>query len=132
MTTWPAALGSLAAALVDLALPETCVGCRAPGRVLCRSCAAALHVEPRRWPPDPVPPALPEAWAVTAYADAIRTALSAHKEDGRLALVRPLGDALGAGSHVKAESHTALNEQGVSARLCVRKEAGSVYQRCGD
>ena len=91
-----AAFAALGAALVDLALPETCAGCGAPGRVLCPSCSAALHADPRRCPPDPAPPTLPEPWAVTTYAGPIRTALSAHKDDGRLALVRPLGDALGA------------------------------------
>jgi predicted amidophosphoribosyltransferase len=86
---------ALAAALVDLALPQTCAGCLAPGAVLCPACAAPLRAVPRRCPPDPAPARLPVPWAVTAYAGPIRTALSAHKEEGRLALVRPLGDALG-------------------------------------
>ena len=117
-----AAFAGLAADLVDLALPEACAGCRAPGRVLCRSCAAALHADPRPCPPDPAPPTLPEPWAVTAYAGAIRTALSAHKEDGRLALARPLGDALGAA--VTAAVRSGENPAGPTNPAGPRNPAG--------
>ena len=89
------AVAGLGATLIDLALPETCAGCGATGPVLCRACTQALHAEPRPCPPDPMPATLPTPWAAAAYAGPVRTALAAHKEDGRLALVRPLGDALG-------------------------------------
>lgn len=79
--------------LLDLVLPRTCVGCDAPGRTLCRTCVVSLH-RPRRHRPEPCPPGLPPVVAGTAYDGAARAALLAHKERGRLGLVRPLGAAL--------------------------------------
>ena len=46
--------------------------------------------------PDPVPPGFPRAAAAAAYDGAVRGALLAHKERGRLGLVRPLGQSLAA------------------------------------
>ena len=37
---------------------------------------------------------LPPVWAVAAYDGAVRAALIAHKEQGRLSLAKPLGRAL--------------------------------------
>lgn len=81
--------------LLDLVLPRDCAGCRAPGRTLCPACAAELRA-PRRHRPDPCPPGLPALVAAAAYDGVVRAALLAHKERGRLGLVRPLGTALGA------------------------------------
>lgn len=79
--------------LLDLVLPQLCAGCSTPGRSLCDGCSALLaHPRPHR--PDPCPPGLPRLVAAAAYAGPVRTALLAHKEDGRLGLTRPLGRAL--------------------------------------
>jgi ComF family protein len=81
--------------LLDLVLPRVCAGCQAPGAVLCRACCLALAA-PRLHRPDPCPAGLPPLVAAAAYAGPVRAALLAHKEDGRLALARPLGRALAA------------------------------------
>lgn len=79
--------------LLDLVLPRDCAGCRLPGRVLCGACAAEMG-SPRRHRPDPCPAGLPPLVAAAAYDGAVRAALLAHKERGRLGLAAPLGEAL--------------------------------------
>lgn len=81
--------------LLDLVLPRDCAGCRLPGRTLCATCAAALG-SPRPHRPEPCPAGLPRLVAAGAYDGAVRAALLAHKERGRLGLVAPLGTALAA------------------------------------
>ena len=80
--------------LLDLVLPRDCAGCGAPGRTLCGVCTAELSADLRRHRPDPCPPGLPPLVAAGWYDGAARAALLAHKERGRLGLVRPLGAAL--------------------------------------
>ena len=88
------------AALLELVLAGGCAGCAAsaasaPGdRSLCAACRAALGGTAQPAWPTPVPPGLPQPWAVAAYDGPTRAALLAHKEDGRLSLAGPLGDAL--------------------------------------
>lgn len=83
------------ASLVDLLLAGGCAGCGVTGvGGLCSGCAAPLLGPARRAMPRPTPPGLPPSWTVTAYEGPVRAVLLAHKEDGRLSLARPLGDAL--------------------------------------
>jgi len=86
-------------ALLDLVLPQPCAGCGGPGS-WCASCAeelAAAARHPLGWcRPSPVPVGFPPAAAAAAYGGAVRGALLAHKERGRLSLARPLGAALAA------------------------------------
>ncbi|MDQ1625271.1 MAG: hypothetical protein QOJ49_769, partial [Actinomycetota bacterium] len=91
------------AALVDLVLPGGCAGCGVAAArdsahyrsgPVCATCRTALDGPARPAWPDPVPAGLPPPWAVTDYAGEVRTMIVAHKEEGRLGLVRPLGDAL--------------------------------------
>jgi predicted amidophosphoribosyltransferase len=85
---------SALAGLLDLVLPARCAGCGEPARLLCPACRLALDEPARlRWP-DPTPSGLPPPWVVADYAGAVREALLAHKEHGRLALAAPLGAAL--------------------------------------
>jgi predicted amidophosphoribosyltransferase len=86
-------VGGVLADLLDLVLPRDCEGCGAPGRTLCALCTRALCV-PRHHRPDPAPPGLPPLVAAASYDGVARAALLAHKERGRLGLVRPLGAAL--------------------------------------
>ncbi|MGH3318883.1 MAG: ComF family protein [Streptosporangiaceae bacterium] len=83
--------------LVDLVLPERCVGCGAAGPSLCGCCLGGLIGPATRTWPRPAPPSLPVPWAVAAYDGAAKAAILAHKERGRLDLAGPLGRALAAG-----------------------------------
>ncbi len=81
--------------LLDLVLPRTCPGCRAPGSGLCHACRELLDgpalglVRPR-----PCPPGLPPLSALLEYGGPVQRLLLAHKERGRLQLTAPLGRAL--------------------------------------
>lgn len=78
-------------AWLDLFLGSRCSACGAPGRALCRGCAAGLprHAAPA-WP-TPTPPGLVPPWSAGEYADPLRSLVVDHKDHGRLALARPLG-----------------------------------------
>jgi predicted amidophosphoribosyltransferase len=87
------------AALLDLVLPAPCAGCGGHGP-WCEACADVL-AEAARHPlgparPDPTPAGFPRAVAAARYDGAVRGALLAHKERGRLGLAVPLGRALAA------------------------------------
>ena len=83
--------------LLDLVLPQLCAGCEQPARLLCPGCRQALaDLRPGRTEPDPFPPGLPRTCAAGPYDGALRGLLLGHKERGRLALARPLGELLGA------------------------------------
>jgi predicted amidophosphoribosyltransferase len=82
-------------ALLDLVLPRRCAGCAAPGAGLCALCRATLAAAPLGVVADG-PGRLPPLAAAAAYGGPVRGVLIAHKEHGRLALVRPLGSALAA------------------------------------
>lgn len=91
-----ALLADLADAWSELVLGSACVGCRRPGRPLCDDCRRGLPDGAAPAWPTPTPPGLVEPWACGPYADALRAMVLAHKEDGVLALARPLGDLLAA------------------------------------
>ena len=88
------AVGGWLHELADLALPDGCAGCTAPGRALCPGCRSELTGPAHPAWPTPVPPGLPPPWAVADYAGPARAAVLAHKEEGRRALGVPLGAAL--------------------------------------
>ncbi|MFI6596184.1 ComF family protein [Nonomuraea sp. NPDC050536] len=77
--------------LLDLVVPQSCVGC---GRSSARLCEACLVVEPAVRMPVPSPPGLPACWSAAAYEGALRSAVLAYKERGESALAGPLADAL--------------------------------------
>jgi predicted amidophosphoribosyltransferase len=79
---------------LDLALGSTCAACGAPGRALCRDCAAELPSSAHETCPDPCPPGLVPVRAAGEYAGAVRALVVAHKERRRLALAGPLGGML--------------------------------------
>lgn len=85
-------------ALLDLALPQLCAGCRTTGVRWCPACAAALEgcaAGPLgRTAPTPAPPGFPRCTAAAPYDGVVREALLAHKEHGRRALAAPLGELL--------------------------------------
>lgn len=75
--------------LADLVLPRECAACRRVGRAWCDRCAAALArlalgpVPIRVWPRSPVSERLPPIYAWGDYADPLRSAVSAWKDEGR-------------------------------------------------
>jgi predicted amidophosphoribosyltransferase len=78
-------------AWLDLVHGGTCVGCAAPGRALCRDCAATLPARARVVRPRPCPPGLARCFATGEYADLLRALVLAHKERGAFPLAAPLG-----------------------------------------
>lgn len=86
--------GWLRDAFSDLVLGSSCLGCDAPGRLLCPACAAGLPSEARPSWPTPCPPGLATPWAAGAYDGLLRDLVVAHKEQARLWLGGPLGTLL--------------------------------------
>lgn len=84
----------LVAASSDLLLGGACVGCQRPGPPLCLRCAGNLDGLPFEARPTPEPRGLPVVFAVAQYDGVAKSALLAHKEQGRLSLAKPLGRAL--------------------------------------
>jgi len=75
----------------DLVLGADCVGCGRAGRSWCAVCAPAIEGQLVSGPSARVGVCV---LAAAAYDGPVRAALLGHKDDGRLGLVRPLGDAL--------------------------------------
>jgi predicted amidophosphoribosyltransferase len=81
-------------ALVGLAVPRPCAGCRGLGGPWCPGCAAtvggpAVEADLRPWPTG-----LPRVAARAAYAGPLREALVAFKDHGRWSLRATLGSGL--------------------------------------
>lgn len=114
----------------DLVLGSACVGCAAPGRLLCRECAASLPASGHRVRPDPCPPGLAPVFAGAAYDGVLRSALLAHKERHAFGLRAPLGAVLGA---VVAEAVTEAVVRGSEVVLVpVPSRPGVVRERGHD
>jgi len=88
----PAALGNAGR---DLLLGAACVGCGAPGRVLCAVCDGVLPRHGRLSWPTPTPPGLAPPWSAGPYDGLLKTLVNEHKEHAALALAAPLGRVLG-------------------------------------
>lgn len=109
------------AALLDLVLPTACAACAHPGRELCVECEAELLAPVLgRHSPSPRPAGLPDLAIARSYDAVARAALLAHKERGRLRLVRPLGEALGAALRALELPETTLVVPVPSSRAAVR------------
>jgi predicted amidophosphoribosyltransferase len=85
---------TLADAGRDLLLGSGCVGCGAPGRVLCAGCDASLPRRGRSAWPSPTPPGLVVPFAAGEYDDLLKILINQHKEHGVLGLAVPLGRVL--------------------------------------
>lgn len=82
-------------AWLDLLLGSTCTGCGTPGRLLCERCLRSLPRRGRFARPTPCPEGLAPSLAAGEYTDLLKTLINEHKERGRFALARPLGEVLG-------------------------------------
>ena len=81
-------------AVRDLVLGSVCLGCAAPGRVLCPCCAATLPRNGALAWPTPAPPGLARPFAAGSYDGLLQALVTQHKEGGVLALADPLGRVL--------------------------------------
>jgi predicted amidophosphoribosyltransferase len=87
--------GLVADAARDLALGSECVGCGAPGRVLCRPCLDSLPSGGRESWPTPAPDGLAVPFAAGEYDGLLKAMVNQHKEHGVFSLAAPLGRVLG-------------------------------------
>ena len=78
----------------DLLLGVHCVGCRAPGRLLCDPCAALLPVSAQVMWPRPVPAGLATPFGSASYDGLVRDLVLGHKEHGLRGLSGPLSGLL--------------------------------------
>jgi predicted amidophosphoribosyltransferase len=81
--------------LLDLVLPVECAGCHRTGSPWCLRCGRALNRlafpdGPRLVTPEPAPPGMPAVYAWGTYADPLRAAVTAWKDEGRRDLVDEL------------------------------------------
>lgn len=81
-------------AYADLVLGASCLGCGAPGRMLCPRCLGGLPRTAYDVRPQPCPPGLARATATAPYDDLVKAMINGLKERQLLGLARPLGDLL--------------------------------------
>ncbi|MEU1631310.1 ComF family protein [Nonomuraea sp. NPDC005701] len=82
------------AGVLDVFLPQSCVGCGGVGARCCAGCAAWMAAAPARRGPEPRPPGLPECWSAAPYEGAARAAVLAYKERGAVGLAGVLAQVL--------------------------------------
>jgi len=81
-------------ALADLFLGSSCLGCGAPGRLVCPSCRTGLPDTARALAPDPCPPGLAGSWSCLDYEGLAKAMIVGHKEHRMLGVTRLLGQLL--------------------------------------
>ncbi|MDO5739557.1 MAG: phosphoribosyltransferase family protein [Ornithinimicrobium sp.] len=70
--------------LVELVAPTSCAGCGRRGQRWCPACGAELRTPaPGPWSPTPRPAGMPPTWSGPPYADHVRLAIVAWKDQGR-------------------------------------------------
>ncbi|MBT8228281.1 MAG: ComF family protein, partial [Dactylosporangium sp.] len=116
------------AAIIDLVLPATCVGC-GTGRAstLCPACVEVLAAaRPRATRPAPSPAGLPATSALGAYSGVLRGTILAYKERGRHTAAGMLG------AHLATVVAHALPTVGPVLVVPVPATAAAVRRRNGD
>lgn len=88
------AVADLADAWHDLVVGGSCVGCRRPGRLLCRDCRAGLPAAAGPCPPSPAPPGIVPVYAAGPYDDVLKQLVLGLKEHQLLGLRAPLAGLL--------------------------------------
>ncbi len=137
-------LGHLTSAVLDLAFPGTCVGCRREGTPLCRTCAPALGARERSAPgvpiglPGEIPAPLLQLEWCAPFQGITRDALHAIKYGGEQRLAGPLGAAIarrwrraGTGAtlvtHVPVHADRARRRGYDQAELIARSAASALH-----
>lgn len=90
-------------AALDLFLGSRCVGCDAPGRMLCHRCRAGLSRGAGIAWPTPTPPGLATPWACETYDGAVRALVVGHKDRGQWGHRRVLAGLLATAVRAAAE-----------------------------
>lgn len=90
----------------DLVLGSACLGCAAPGRVLCPRCAGALPRSGALAWPTPAPGGLAPPFAAGPYDGLLKAMVNEHKERGVLSLAAPLGRVLADVVHAVLHART--------------------------
>ncbi|MEV5830704.1 hypothetical protein AB0L25_34575 [Spirillospora sp. NPDC052242] len=93
---------NLLTTILDLVLPESCVGCGRPSVLLCPVCALPLQAPAGR---APALQGVPRPHTVALYEGPVKAVLSAYKEQGRTRLAVPLGEALATAIRAALHSH---------------------------
>jgi predicted amidophosphoribosyltransferase len=87
-------LGGVLVSVLDLVLPQFCVGCGGAGGRCCAGCLAEMAAAPGMRMPRPSPPGLPDCWSAGAYDGVARRAILACKERGAVTLAGALAQVL--------------------------------------
>ena len=115
--------------LLDLFLGSSCLGCAAPGRLLCAACSDTLPTSAVPCWPTPVPEGLVTPYAVAPYDGLVRELVIGHKEHHLVGLRTTLGRLLGAAVLAVLEHHDA---QGPVLLVPVPSRPASVRARGRD
>lgn len=108
------------AAAVDLVLPAGCAVCGDAGGALCAPCRADVRAS--AFPggaalvtPSPPPPGMPACWAAARFEGALRSAVTAYKDEDRRDLRPLLADGLALGLSTALASEPVLRHASASA-----------------
>ena len=137
--------GDLTDAWHDLIVGGRCVGCRRPGRLLCRDCHAELPQTARSSPPTPAPPGIVPAFAAGPYEGTLKQLVIGLKEHQLLGLRRPLAGLLalsvleamaqtGAGLTILVpvpSRRTSVRERGLDSTAAITSRAAAMLRQRG-
>lgn len=115
--------------LLDLFLGGSCLGCAAPGRVLCEECRDGLPAAAAPYWPTPTPEGLVTPYAVAPYDGLMRELVIGHKERNLVGLRTTLGSLLAYAILATLEHHGA---RGSVVLVPVPSRAASVRARGRD
>ncbi|GGU18229.1 ComF family protein [Nocardioides albus] len=129
----------------DLVVGGRCVGCRRPGRLLCRDCRAGLPDGARSSPPTPAPPGLVPVFAAGPYDGTLKALVIGLKEHQLLGLRGHLAGLLalavleamaetGAGPTVLVpvpSRRSSVRERGLDSTATITRGAATVLRRHG-
>lgn len=149
-TAVPDCLGlrfDIADAWHDLVVGGSCVGCRRPGRLLCRECRAGLPDVAHPSPPTPAPPGIVPAFAAGPYEGTLKQLVIGLKEHQLLGLRRPLAGLLalsvleamaqtgtGAGPTILVpvpSRPASVRERGLDSTAAITRRAAAILRQHG-